>query len=380
MQVNRLHMVLALWLLCGSCVEPFQPEIRETQESVVISGAITDQPGIHQVTVSVSTPYNNPSYMPLSGCVVRVEDDHGNLAVYQETRPGVYEADLDASFLILHRSYSLLVNTPDGRDYRSGYDSLLACPPIDTLYFDVKSQGTSDPDLTYYGLQFYSELTGSEGYSRNFRWKLEETWEYNSAARANLVWYGGQVIPVLADTINTCYMTEPVTGLFSASTRYLSENSLKRNKLNYVSNESPRLKLKYSLLVTQQSLTDEAYGFWDRMKSQSGEGGGLYETQPASTVGNIYNVEDPDEKVLGCFYATQLVKKRLTVTSDFEFGVPGYTCELDTASSLGELGSYYPYYLYSLDPLGVGPPYLNGPSYCFLCELKGGTTEKPDYW
>ncbi len=371
---------MALALMCGSCIEPFEPEIRESQDAIVIYGVITDRPGIHQVTVSRSSPYNDPSFMPVTGCVVRVEDDLGNLVVYPETGPGLYETYLDDSFLAVNRSFAVFVETMEGDEYQSSYDSLLACPRIDTIYFEMKSQGTSNPDVINYGLQFFSELTGSESFSRNFRWKLEETWEYNSAARANLIWYGGPLIPVLADSINTCYITEPITGLYSSSTKNLSENRLKRNTLNYVSNESPRLKLKYSLLVTQHSLTDEAYGYWDRMKAQSGGEGGLYETQPASTVGNVFNVNDPEEKVLGCFYATQLMEKRLTVTSDFEFGIPGYTCDLDTTNSLQEVGSLYPYYLRSLDPLGVGPPYMYGPNYCFDCRLKGGTTEKPDYW
>ncbi len=380
MQVNRYHILIILTLICGSCIDPFQPVIEETQEALVIYGMISDQPGIHQVTVSASSPYNDPSLKPVSGCVVRVEDDMGNMAVYEETNPGIYEAFLTTPFLALNKTYSLFVATMEGEDYQSTYDTLLACPPIDTIYYEVRSQGTSDPDVVLYGAQFYSETTGSEDASRNFRWQLVETWEYNSAARANLIWNGGPLIPVLADSINTCYMTEPIQGLYSGSTKYLSENKLSRNELNYVSNETPRIKLQYSLLVAQQSLTDEIYRYWDRMKSQSGDAGGLYESQPASTVGNINNVNRPEEKVLGCFYATQQQTKRLTVKSEFNALVEGFTCELDTINGVEELGSEIPYYLYSLDPLGRGPPYLAGSNNCFDCRLKGGTNQKPDYW
>lgn len=380
MQANKLYTFLFITLLCGSCIEPFQPEINETQETLVIYGVVTDQPGLYQVTISRSAPYNDPSFKPLSGCVVRVEDELGNMVVYEESMPGIYETYLEASFLAVHKAYSLFVNTPGGKEYQSSYDTLLPCPVIDTIFFEVESKGTSDPEVTRYGIQFYSGLTGSDEASRNFRWQLEETWEYQSASRANLYWDGGPLIPVLADSINTCYMTQPVHGLYSASTGHLTENKLTRNKLIYVSDETPRLRLRYSLLVKQQSLSREVFEYWEKMKSQTGNVGGLYETQPSSTVGNVFNLNDPDEEVLGCFYATQQQSKRLTFKGDFDFDVPGYTCELDTASSLNEIGTSFPYWLLSLDPLGRGPPYLNGSMSCFDCRLKGGTSVKPDFW
>jgi hypothetical protein len=380
MPVNRIHIMILLLALCNSCIEPFQPRIEEAQEVLVINGMITDIPGIHRVTISRSTPYNNASYMPVSGCVVMVENGSGQMAHFLETTPGTYTSDLDASFLSVGQSYGLFASTPDGNQYRSDYDTLTACPPIDSIYYEIKSQETADPDVTLYGLQFYNNVLGNEGTSSNYRWILEETWEYNAAYIADYIWRGGPVLPFLSDSIFTCYRTGPVKALFSASTRFLSVNSLKRNPLHYVSNETPKLKIKYSLLVEQQSLTNTAFEYWEQMESQSGQGGGLYETQPFSTIGNIWNVSDPEEKVLGCFYATQVQTKRYTVKNNFEFDVAGYRCDMDTIQSLSELESDFPYYLFSLSPMGMGPPYLTGGKQCFDCRMLGGTTEKPDFW
>jgi len=386
MQVSKYHIVIFLALICGSCIDPYEPVINETQEVLVIYGVITDKPGIHQVSVSLSTPYNDPVSVPVSGCVVRVEDELGNMAVYGELDPGTYEAYIDSSFLALNKLYSLSVITMDGDEYRSTYDTLLACPPIEALYYEVQSQATSDPNKTYYGLQFYSDVTGSDNASRNFRWLLQETWEYRAPIPANVVWDGKTIIPILVDSIYTCYMTEPVKDLYSGTTKFLSESRLRRNELNFVSNETPRIRLQYSLLATQQSLTDEIYTYWERMESQSGDAGGLYETQPSSTLGNIYNINKPEEKVLGCFYATHQQSKRLTVNrmeieSDYEFAVPAFACHSDTTANLEEVGVYFPYYLQSLDPMmAIGPPYVYGSRGCFDCRLIGGTNIKPDYW
>lgn len=359
------------------------PAIEEEQEVLVIEGVITDSPGIHQVVVSRSAPFNDPSFEPVEGCVVRVEDELGTMKIYGRTGPGRYTANLDVPFLGVGKCYRLIVHTPDGNEYQSEYDTLLACPPVDSIYYHVMQQETTDPEVTHSGLQFYVDVTGNASTCTNFRWLLEETWQYTSSYLIQYIWDGNELkeyLPPMYDYY-TCYMTAPVRELFSGTTRILSVNSLRQQPLHYVSNRTPRLKIKYSVLVTQQSLSNETHLYWDRIKSQSAGGGGLYESQPASAAGNIYNVNDAREKVLGCFYATQERSKRIMVENTFDFDVPGFRCKLDTISSLEELGTEYPYYMISLNPMmRRGPPYGVADPECFDCRLRGGVTTEPEYW
>jgi hypothetical protein len=379
MPVNRTHLVLLLLLVCGSCIEPYEPVINESQNVLVISGAVTDQPGFHYVAISSSAPYNAPEVRPISGCVVSVEDELGNMRVYEEQEPGLYEVNLERTFLAVGKSYSLYVVTPNGSEYRSKYDTLLLCPPVDTIYYELQSQGTSDPEVSYYGLQFYNDLEGVEGGARNFRWVLNETWEYISPYYADVIFDGHGYDNFNGSEITVCYMTQGINSLFTASTQALADNRLNMNALNYVSNQSPRLSFQYSLLVEQQSLTTEAYTYWDKMKTGA-SGGGLYETQPSSSIGNMYNVSRPEEKVLGCFYATQIQRKRIIVENEFDFDVNHFMCSLDTIYTLDDLGSNFPYIGLSIGQMPPGPPWLIGLQQCFDCQLYGGTTEKPDYW
>lgn len=380
MPVNKFHLLFLLLLACASCIDPYEPEIEDSQEVLVISGAVTDKPGFHYVNISLSAAYNNPELKPFSGCIVSVEDESGNLRVYNEQIPGLYEAVLDVDFLAVGKSYSLSVITPAGSAYRSDYDTLLACPPVDSLYYELQSQGTADPDLTYYGLQFYNDLVGDPSGARNFRWRLQETWEYATPYVADAIYDEEGFRQFNGSPIHRCYMTLRVRDLYTASTTALAENRINKNALNYVSNQSPRISNQYSLLVEQQSLTNQAYAYWDQMKTSSREGGGLYETQPSSTIGNIYNISKPEEKVLGCFYATQIREKRITVKNEFEFDVEIFRCRLDTVYSLDEYRDNYPYYMISIGQMPPGPPWLHGEPQCFDCRRYGGTTTKPDYW
>ena len=111
-----------------SCVEPFYPDIDETEGVLVVSGRITDRPGRHFVEISRSSTLEEPEFNPVEGCVVRVEDNFGMMVVYMEDSPGIYRAELDEQFLDLNKAYKLFIDTPGGKQYESSYDSLLACP------------------------------------------------------------------------------------------------------------------------------------------------------------------------------------------------------------------------------------------------------------
>jgi len=384
MPANRYYILLILLLLvCKACIEPYDPIINETQEVMVIDGVITDQAGMHQVTVSISSPYGEPEFRPVGGCVVSVRDDLGNIEFYTESweTEGVYEAWLDVPFLGVGKSYSLQVVAPSNNVYVSDYDTLLSCPPVDSVYYFEELSGGKDPDDVWQGLQFYNDVRGFDGGTRNYRWKAIATWEYHSPFTAQYVRYKGQNIPYIEDTVSACWQTETIETVYAASTQLLSENNIYQNKLHYVSDQTPRLADRYSLLVEQYSLTDQAYTYWEKLAAQSANSASLYETQPSSSQGNIYNADGSAEKVLGCFYASQIQEKRIFVEwEELSFSAGAYTCRLDTLfdNSTFMFDKYY--YLLSLQPLGPGPAWLGGLANCFDCTERGGDNEIPEFW
>ena len=378
MQVNRYHIMILLLVLCGSCIEPFTPQSEESQNVLVINGFISDMDGPHQVEISRSTPFNNPHFVPVSGCVVAVEDETGQMVEYIEISPGIYETNLEPGFLQVGKSYALYASTPEGKEYRSDYETMLACAPIDRIYYEEEQQGTANPDVSLKGIQFYTDVKGTSETASNYRWQLEETWEYTAPYLADFIWYGKGVLPYNSDSTYECHITTEVKGLFSASSRYLSVNLLNRHPLHYVSNKTPRLKIRYSVLVDQHSLSNEAFDYWDKMESQTSEGGGLYDSQPSSAIGNIYNVNDPTEEVMGYFYATQIKQERLTLVPHFEFEIEGYTCNLDTIENFADLNNEFPHFFIAIDTT-EGPPFIYGGKECFDCRLFGGSLTPPDF-
>ena len=114
---------------------------------------------------------------------------------------------------------------------------------------------------------------------------LESSWTRRSFVRAGALALGGGGLS-LADVFRLQAESrwEPDWEEFEQAVQ-------PQTKLVYISNETPRLKLKYGLLVKQHSLTKEAYRYWELLKSQLDNPGSLYETQPSNAQGNIYNIK-----------------------------------------------------------------------------------------
>ena len=381
MSVNKLYIILALCLLGRSCVEPYEPELEESQEVLVISGMISDSPGRHEVNVSRSSPYGVPEFQGVGGCLVHVSKQDGEMIHYNYRGDGVYAADIPDSFLEVGDAASLYVLTPYHGEYRSSYDTILPCPEIDSLYWEFQYTGTSDPELSRPGLQFYLDMSGESTDSRNMIWRVRETWEYWASLFGNRVLLDfHHTEDFISSVIFKCWKSKPLDHIYTGSTRNLSSNELRGVPLNFVSNETDRLRVTYSLYVQQQALSLDAYEYWKRMNEQAAESGGLYEKQPASVRGNMYAVEDYQEEALGYFYASQVKEKRIYVHNNnlFDFYIPHIECEYEPLGNIWVQQSInYPVYIYSEGPF---KPSWTGPSECFDCRLQGGDTIRPIPW
>jgi len=381
MPVNKIYIILLLGFLCGSCVTPYEPELEESQEVLVISGMISDRPGSHEVTISRSSPYRQPEFKGLEACVVSVTNQDGDMIFYTDVGAGIYEADVPDDFLDVGDAASLYVMTPNQRVYQSSYDTILACPDLDNIYYELGTLETPDPEFSRPGIQLYLDMSGEASDSRNVIWRVQETWEYwASLFGTHIAHSRGNMEEFHTNKIFKCWKSYPLDQIFTGTTRNLSENELLGVPLIFVSNETDRLSVTYSLHVQQQSLSLEAYDYWQRINEQAVESGGMYEKQPASVAGNIYNMYNPDDVVLGCFYASQVREQRIFIKNNglFDFSIPHISCEYQPMSTLWRNPAVkYPVYIYVP---GNFNPNLWGPEECFDCRLQGGDTIRPLIW
>jgi hypothetical protein len=384
MPVSReLAPVLFICTLLAGCVDPYYPEIEDNQGSLVVEALITDQPGWQVIYLSRSSMVNERGPRPETDAYVSVSDDLGRSTEFIEQGPGAYHAWMTPEKLGSGITCRLNIVTSDGEVYESEPEMFPSpSPAIDSVYWKFEPLGTSDRTESLNGIRFYLDLEAEADQGRNFRWELVETWEYQAA---NIIdyFYDG-ILHEWPDQFiyHTCWYTGKIDQIYTATTRNAESNIIKGFALNYVSEETNRLQIKYSLQVVQYSLNDEAYDFWKRIEEQNQESGGIYERQPDYISGNMYNMNNQEEYVLGFFNLCPVSEKRIFVDGIRELHYPAIDCTLDTIMHplSKPVWMKIPFFLISFDPLKTGPPYGVGTDLCFDCRNGGGNIIKPDSW
>jgi hypothetical protein len=367
-------------LLFSTCIDPYFPKI-ESKESraYVVNGFITNQEGYQTVSISLTTQLDKPIFTPLVDCIIKITDDHQNVFSLSEFEPGSYRVWMNSSDLATGTLFKLSILTPAGTIIESFSEKMLDCPDVDSLYYLRKDLPTNSPSVTKKGIQFYIDVDGKNNDCQYFRWDIEETYEYHSLYP--IEWFYDGIINRVSPpdySRSVCWLTLKIKDIYTLSTKNLTQNTFKKHPLNFIDNQTPRLLFCYSLLVKQYALSESAYTFWEELRINSEESGGLYEKQPLPIVGNLINITNPDQKVLGMFSVSSVKEKRIFVRN-----VEGLENEYSPPCALQYLKfdfkdieqREYPAYFVWVNNW----PWLLQPS-CVDCLILGGTNVKPTFW
>ena len=179
-----------------------------------------------------------------------------------------------------------------------------------------------------------------------------------------------------------------------ATTENLTESILSGHPLGFMFGDE-RFSIRYSLLARQFAIDEMEYTFWKSLKESNEELGSLFDRQPAQVAGNIINVDNPGETVLGYFSASGLGEERIfvdnsEVSDDLRIGSICLDVELLLKA---ELAARYEQVL--LDRLAAGVLFFDFiyregfpipigallvPPTCADCTLNGGVLDEPEFW
>jgi hypothetical protein len=380
-----INTILFITLLT-CCVQPYDIKSISYKQNLVVDGFISTELKQHRFTLSRTSAINNPKLIPEIGASVSIKAGNGTILL-TESSPGIYLTPPLQG--VINQTYQLLISTQDGKQYSSEVVTLKYTPEIKDIY------ATYSPQLTLLngdeGFQFFLNTEDTTHQTHFYRWEFEETYEIQTPFESNFVWISGNNVVFRNIPVSTCYATDTSHNIIIASTQGFSSDKINGQLIQTLSGGEPYMRVMYSILVKQYSLSENAYLYWETLKNINQNQGTLYDIQPGNVKGNITSA-DGNESVLGYFDAAVISEKRVFFRPA-DFAAAGYEppayesyCSLMTQTLIpdDQIGAFYAQpgnsYFEIVGATGFGPSILHLlPKQCSDCTSLG-TNIKPSYW
>ncbi len=388
--MNKLYGCLILLLLIIGCKEKYEsPVVSLATGYLVVEGVVNSGQGATTITLSRSTPLDNRTPQYEKGAQLTVEGEDKTVFTLSEDTLGRYIGNnlpLKSSV-----KYRLNIKTSNGKGYQSDFVPVKENPPIDSINWVRNTEG----------VQLFINTHDSQNNTHYYQWEYIETWSFESEFQT-FIKYDVKTTGVNNKTYSAIWRDPTNPQYFDASMYYCWQTFRSPNillgttaKLNqdvvhlplaFVPKGSIKLKLVYSINVKQYSLTPEAYTFLDIMKRNTEQTGSIFDAQPSGIFGNIHNVADATEPVIGYLTVCPIREKRIFIKNK-EVPNWGYantcleTTFINNSNTIRDKGlNFIPTNVVpNLAPFPAIPSFFAAPAECVDCRLSG-TNIKPAFW
>jgi len=353
MRIKFFIYVLLLLIAGSNCVELYDYSPDEAGSYLVVNGGITQSDQVNRIRLTKSTRYgSNANARPIESAEIFLINSNN------ESEPFYYEGD----GIFAHYGASVKVKVGESyhieiilgnKKYHS--DPQIIPSPIvpDSISYSVGSVTTVNDfgkEISNGIIDIFINTPINLQKNNSFlRWKVDESWMFTEISCHPLV------IP------KTCYMTEKLEleRIFIFSGNEISGNYLPRKLVaqKYIVDKAEFIE-KHYFNVHQYSLPKEAYDYWEKVVQLANPSGDIFDLPPAPLNGNIYNINDKNEIVLGYFEVAAKSTVRISLFKNdirpFQVTSKEYLC--------GRWSGWY------------------GGACCNCSILKNSSYDRPDYW
>jgi Domain of unknown function (DUF4249) len=176
------------------------------------------------------------------------------------------------------------------------------------------------------GVRIFLDCENSGG-GKYFRWTYDEWWKFSVPNPKKYDYIDQNNIPVVDQIKQVCYEHNGSSEILIHSTEASQADRIEKEPILFVaSNTTDRFLIQYCIDIKQLSLSSAEFHFWDQMKKINETGGNIFDKQPFSVIGNIHNINDASETVLGYFQVSAVEEKRLYIFHEQikNMGLPEY--------------------------------------------------------
>jgi hypothetical protein len=349
---------LSLLLVLAGCVDPIDQTLPGVLDVIVVDGTITnlDEPQVVLLSRSQSDPVSGrPGSFPLTKATVEVIVDSSQIEVAHETTDGRYQLPTGFRGQVGH-AYQLRFTLPDGSRYLSDQQIMPDVPPIERVRAQFNSTSLTALEVNGYRAAHDIYLDAQDPASQtNFyrwTWKLWEKQEWcrtctNGVYSINNVltktsgngfpffalgnsiqedcFYQPSSIPIVRpwtydyNCRTKCWAIIPSYKISVFSDTYTNGGAISGKRVAQIPyyQKSPCL-----VEIRQGGITPSAYQFYKQLQDQTENTGGIVDTPPTASVGNVKNSAKDREIVFGVFTASSVATVRYWIDRKDSQGVP----------------------------------------------------------
>ncbi len=359
-KVYRLISFFLVFLLFGGCVDQIEFPLNLGDERLVVAGQLNNWDETQYVFLSETTsadrePILTDGYFtindlprPVRGAQVSVQSSNGQSWDYVETEPGTYALDdFPGPESGVEYYVQILAN---GRVYQSTPEVMPEAIGRDEISYTFdRGEFNNQPEIPFISIN--SEVTLPEQQGDYFlRWDVEEVFYWNLTFFPNPFnkpppdcYVFGFADPERITLLNGDLLNRPGgTSVQTLAERQVDQSFLSRHYFN----------------VRQVSTTRESYEYRRKIRELVNNSGSVFDAPPAPIQGNLRNVNNDGETVLGYFEVAKVDITRI------------YTTKADVPFFIEEICEYDP-----------NRPFSDYPRTCLSCsEWDNSTGITPEWW
>ncbi|MBS1526317.1 MAG: DUF4249 domain-containing protein [Bacteroidetes bacterium] len=392
--MKKYLYIILLFLAALGCRKLYNPPVITSSGNgksyLVVEGMISPRDSTI-IRLSRTVPLSSTlGVRPELGASVSVISDGGSSYVLHETGNGYYTAF--GLGLSEAGKYGLRIITAEGKTYQSDLVPVKNSPPIDSVYYEVKTNG----------VQIYADTHDPTNSTKYYRWDFNDTYIYQSAFYSfdylSTSPFDTVLIRPRGNQVNTCWRGDQNTDIILNSSAKLSRDIITKNPITFIPSTSEKIGNRYSILVKQYGLTQDAFNYYQQLQKNTEQLGTIFDPQPSQIPGNVRCLTNPAETVIGYITAGNATQARIFIDiRNLPAWLPDNPyagCRLDTdlfarpegtADYLNEVQEYI-YTGVHMPIAGYEPPgstrvlgYTASDPSCVDCTLRG-TNERPGFW
>lgn len=338
---NIQNLILVIFSICFyGCIKPLDQEPAGFQKYLVIEGGISNNEGPHGIKVTRISKFAG---VPQGGEIrildadVTIIDQNGTKTrlerrdtlrkeiynvVPEGCAPGVSYIPVITKHYTpnnfkaqLGNSYTLEIKI-DGKTYRSTPQKVLPTPPINSVEAIFKELPSIDPVTKPSGLDIYSEWKDPVDEQNFYSWRINGTYHINTPplpSPACCLYDQGES--------KNCWIVEKnMEGNEISFSDQSFDGQTVKKKVGFIADDGYRFAStflpddkKYYVEVEQYQISQQAFDFFEGIKALFEIDGEIFDPLPLTIRGNIFNVENPEEPVIGFFGAYDIQKKGIFI-------------------------------------------------------------------